>query len=99
MAKQAFGLRGPIRRSRIETTEEKWLLDRLGATQLTQGLWVPAFAGTTGCRVGAGGRQQTLMSTPKLKDFRRIVFKDGSSLFIDQRPGAAKKARLQARAN
>jgi len=36
------------------------------------------------------------MSTPKLKDFRRIVVKVGSSLLIDANAGAVKKAWLEA---
>jgi len=43
------------------------------------------------------GRQATAsMSAPKLKDFRRIVVKVGSSLLIDAAAGAARKAWLEA---
>jgi glutamate 5-kinase len=39
------------------------------------------------------------MSTPKLKNFRRIVVKVGSSLLIDQGAGAVRKAWLEALAS
>src|SRR5262249_5520372 len=42
--------RGPIRRSRDETTD--WDVTDTGRKQHKQGLWVPAFAGTTARVVG-----------------------------------------------
>jgi hypothetical protein len=39
--------REPIRRSKSETSSANCLFDKSRARQPTQGLWVPAFAGTT----------------------------------------------------